>query len=82
MLALLQLAGVYEEAGLPAGVFNVVTGSGSEVGAYLTKHPMVDMVAMTGGIETGREVIHNSAERVKDIALELAARALQSSLTT
>ena len=74
VLALLQLAGVYEEAGLPAGVFNVVTGSGSEVGAYLTNHPMVDMVAMTGGIETGREVIHNSAERVKDIALELGGK--------
>lgn len=74
VLALLQLAGVYEEAGLPAGVFNVVTGSGREVGAYLTKHPDVDMVAMTGGIETGREVIENSAERVKDIALELGGK--------
>lgn len=73
-VTLLQLAGVYEEAGLPAGVFNVVTGSGSDVGAYLTKHPDVDMVAMTGGIETGREVIHNSADRVKDIALELGGK--------
>ena len=74
VLALLQLAGVYEEAGLPAGVFNVVTGSGAEVGAYLTKHPDVDMVAMTGGIDTGREVIRNSAERIKDIALELGGK--------
>lgn len=74
VLTLLQLAGVYEEAGLPAGVFNVVTGSGGDVGAYLTKHPDVDMVAMTGGIETGREVIHNSADRVKDIALELGGK--------
>lgn len=74
VLALLQLAGVYEEAGLPAGVFNVVTGSGGEVGAYLTRHPDVDMVAMTGGIETGREVIRNSADQVKDIALELGGK--------
>lgn len=74
VLTLLQLAGVYEEAGLPAGVFNVVTGSGGTVGAYLTKHPDVDMVAMTGGIETGREIIRNSAERVKDIALELGGK--------
>ncbi|MBQ3108007.1 MAG: aldehyde dehydrogenase [Clostridia bacterium] len=74
MLTLLQLAGVYEEAGLPAGVFNVVTGSGSEIGTYLTEHPDVDMVAMTGGTETGREVIRNSAEHVKDIALELGGK--------
>jgi betaine-aldehyde dehydrogenase len=74
VLALLQLAGVYEEAGLPAGVFNVVTGSGSEVGAYLTKHPGVDMVALTGGTDTGREIIKNSAELVKDIALELGGK--------
>lgn len=74
VISLLQLAGVYEEAGLPAGVFNVVTGSGSSVGAYLTKHPDVDMVAMTGGTSTGREVIRNSAERVKDIALELGGK--------
>ena len=74
VLSLLQLAGVYEEAGLPAGVFNVVTGSGGAVGAYLTKHPDVDMVAMTGGTSTGREVIRNSAERIKDIALELGGK--------
>lgn len=74
VLALLQLAGVYEEAGLPAGVFNVVTGSGSEVGAYLTKHPLVDMVALTGGKEAGKEIIKNSAEEVKDFALELGGK--------
>ena len=74
VLSLIQLASIYEEAGLPAGVFNVVTGSGNSVGTYLTKHPDVDMVAMTGGTSTGREVIRNSAERVKDIALELGGK--------
>lgn len=74
VLTLLQLAGVYEEAGLPAGVFNVVTGSGGTVGEYLTKHPDVDMVAMTGGTETGREVIRNGAEGIKDMALELGGK--------
>ncbi|WP_461810803.1 aldehyde dehydrogenase family protein [Faecalimonas sp.] len=74
VLTLLQLASVYEEAGLPEGVFNVITGSGNSVGAYLTKHPDVDMVAMTGGTSTGREVILNSADRVKDIALELGGK--------
>ena len=74
VLSLLQLAGVYEEAGLPAGVFNVVTGSGGSVGSYLTKHPDVDMVAMTGGTSTGRSVIQDSAEHIKDIALELGGK--------
>lgn len=74
VLSLLQLAGVYEEAGLPAGVINVVTGSGREVGNYLTTHPDVDMVAMTGGTDTGREIIKNSAEHIKDIALELGGK--------
>ena len=74
VLALLELASVYEEAGLPAGVFNVVTGSGSEVGAYITKHPLVDMVALTGGIEAGKEIMKNSVEHVKDFALELGGK--------
>lgn len=74
VLSLIQLASVYEEAGLPAGVFNVVTGSGNSMGAYLTKHESVDMVAMTGGTSTGREVIRNSADRIKDVALELGGK--------
>lgn len=74
IISLLQLASVYEEAGLPAGVLNVVTGSGSSVGAYLTKHTDVDMVAMTCSTTTGREAIRNSAERVKDLALELGGK--------
>ncbi len=74
VLSLLQLGGVYEEAGLPAGVFNVVTGSGSEVGAYLAKHPATDMVALTGGIESGREVLRNAVDDVKTVALELGGK--------
>ena len=74
VLALLQLGGLFKDAGVPDGVFNVLTGSGGEVGVYLTKHPDVDMVALTGGIEAGRQIIQNSAERVKDIALELGGK--------
>lgn len=51
---MLLMASVYEEAGFPAGVVNVVTGSGAEVGNYLVESDQVDMVSMTGGTATGR----------------------------
>jgi len=70
----LVLAEVFHEAGFPAGVFNVVTGSGRVVGNALVESPLVDMVAMTGGTETGREIIKHSAETIKDIALELGGK--------
>ena len=71
---MLQFGKILKEAGVPDGAFNVVTGSGEEVGAYLTKHEDVDMVALTGGIEAGRQIIHNSADKVKDFALELGGK--------
>ncbi|PYA61554.1 betaine-aldehyde dehydrogenase, partial [Serratia marcescens] len=52
-LTALKLAEIYTEAGLPDGVFNVVTGSGAEVGQYLTDHPGIAKVSFTGGGETG-----------------------------
>ena len=74
VLSMLLMAGVYEEAGFPAGVVNVVTGSGPEVGNYLVESDLVDMVSMTGGTATGREIITHSAKLVKDIALELGGK--------
>lgn len=74
VLSMLMLAGVYEEAGFPAGVVNVVTGSGAEVGNCLVESELVDMVSMTGGTETGRSIIGCSAKLVKDIALELGGK--------
>lgn len=71
---MLLMASVYEEAGFPAGVVNVVTGSGAEVGNYLVESDQVDMVSMTGGTATGREIITHSAKLVKDIALELGGK--------
>lgn len=73
-LSMLMIASVYEEAGFPAGVVNVVTGSGGEVGNCLVESPLVDMVSMTGGTATGREIIKHSAGLVKDIALELGGK--------
>lgn len=59
------------EAGLPAGVGNLVTGTGPEVGAVLTTDPRVDLVSFTGGLETGRSIMAAAAPTVKRVALEL-----------
>jgi len=73
-LSMLLMAEVFHEAGFPAGVVNVVTGSGSEVGDELVRSPLVDMVSMTGGTEVGKHIIGRSKDTVKDIALELGGK--------
>lgn len=62
------------EAGVPAGVANLVTGNGSEVGSILTSDPRVDMVSFTGGLETGKAVMAAGAGTVKKVALELGGK--------
>ncbi len=74
-LAALRLGELALEAGLPAGAFNVVTGSGTRIGDMLTAHPLVDKVAITGSTEVGRSVIRNSAVNIKRLALELGSKA-------
>ena len=73
-LSMLLIGEVFQEAGFPPGVVNVVTGSGAEVGNELVKSPLVDMVSMTGGTESGKQIIANSKDTVKDIALELGGK--------
>ena len=73
-MSMLLLAEVFDEAGFPPGVVNVVTGSGGEVGSALVKSPLVDMVSMTGGTETGRDVLRDSADTIKALALELGGK--------
>jgi betaine-aldehyde dehydrogenase len=70
----LELARVFEEAGLPKGVFQVVTGPGGEIGDYLAGHPDVDMVAFTGSVEVGKHIMRRAAENVKKIGLELGGK--------
>lgn len=72
--SMLAIAEVFHEAGLPAGVFNVVTGPGSSVGNALVESPLVDMVEMTGGTETGRALLTASAKTIKTLALELGGK--------
>jgi len=73
-LSLLALAGVFEEAGFPAGVVNVVTGPGAEVGEALARSPLVDMVSLTGGTDTGQRLLAACADTVKAVSLELGGK--------
>ncbi len=68
------LADVIEEAGLPAGVFNLVTGTGPVVGEALASHPEVDMISFTGSTRAGKRVSELAAQTVKRVALELGGK--------
>ncbi|GAA2658201.1 aldehyde dehydrogenase family protein [Paractinoplanes durhamensis] len=63
-----------DEAGVPAGVLNLVTGTGAEVGAAIAGHPGVDMVSFTGSTATGRAITHAAADRIARVALELGGK--------
>jgi phenylacetaldehyde dehydrogenase len=73
-LSVLYLAELVEQAGFPAGVYNVVTGYGESVGAYLSRHPGTDKVAFTGSTEVGRLIVHGAAESLKRVSLELGGK--------
>jgi len=68
------LAEVVEAAGLPRGVFNLVTGFGPSVGEALVKHPQVDMISFTGSTRAGKRISEVAAQTVKRVALELGGK--------
>ncbi|HXI37922.1 MAG TPA: aldehyde dehydrogenase family protein, partial [Burkholderiales bacterium] len=68
------LAEVMEAAGLPAGVFNLVTGYGQPAGEALVKHPGVDMISFTGSTRAGKRISELAAQSVKRVALELGGK--------
>jgi len=68
------LMGHLAEAGLPAGVGNLVLGAGAAAGAPLVEDPAVDLVSFTGGVQTGRHVMGAAAATVKRVALELGGK--------
>jgi betaine-aldehyde dehydrogenase len=70
----IMLMDTLTEAGLPAGVANLVTGAGPTVGAALTTDPRVDLVSFTGGLATGAAVMAAAAPTVKRVALELGGK--------
>ncbi|MGH9126695.1 MAG: aldehyde dehydrogenase family protein [Acidimicrobiales bacterium] len=73
-LSAFLLADVIDGAGLPAGVFNLVTGLGPVAGEALAAHPGVDMVSFTGSVPTGRRVSELAAATVKRVTLELGGK--------
>lgn len=73
-LSAIALAEILEEAGLPTGVFNLVLGNGAEVGKFLSEHPLVDMVSLTGSTAAGRAVASAAAGTLKRVALELGGK--------
>lgn len=67
-------AGIFEEAGLPAGVFNLVNGLGEEAGDALVKHPDVPLISFTGESSTGRLIFANAAPYLKGLSMELGGK--------
>lgn len=70
----LLLAEIVEAAGLPPGVFNVVTGKGSVIGQHLATHPDVDMISFTGSTHTGAALARDAAAQIKRVSLELGGK--------
>jgi aldehyde dehydrogenase (NAD+) len=68
------LAEAADEAKVPAGVFNLVPGTGPVVGAAIAGHPDVDMVSFTGSTATGRAISHAAADRIARVSLELGGK--------
>jgi len=73
-LSSLLFAEVLDEAGVPAGVFNLVNGDGPVVGAALSAHPDIDMVSFTGSTRAGVQVAKSAAATVKRVAQELGGK--------
>ena len=74
-LSALALAVLAEQAGVPKGVFNVVTGSARAIGGTLTASPVVRKISFTGSTEVGRELMRQSADTIKKLSLELGGNA-------
>jgi aldehyde dehydrogenase (NAD+) len=73
-LAGLELAGIFHESGLPAGVFNLVSGTGKVVGEAIAGHRDLDLVSFTGSVRAGRRVAEVAAATVKRVTLELGGK--------
>ena len=74
-LTTLELAKLTKKAGFPDGVFNVVTGTGDEIGVELARHPGIDMISLTGNAETGKKIMRLASENLKKVHLELGGKA-------
>lgn len=71
---LLELAKLLDQTSLPAGVINIVTGTGDEVGEALSSHPLVQKVSFTGSTVTGKKVLHNCSDQITQTTMELGGK--------
>ena len=73
-VTLLEFAKLVEKSGIPKGVVNVITGLGEPCGKALTTHELVEKIAFTGGPETAKHIVKNSAENLSQVSLELGGK--------
>lgn len=73
-LSMLRVAELATQAGVPDGVFNLVTGLGDECGRALVKHPLVNKVSFTGSTSTGKKIAVSAAQQLKRVSLELGGK--------
>ncbi len=73
-VTLLEFAKLIEKAGVPKGVINIITGLGEPCGKALTTHHLIERIAFTGGPETAKHIVKNSAENLSQVSLELGGK--------
>ena len=73
-VTLLEFAKLIEKTGIPKGVINIITGLGEPCGKALTTHNLVERIAFTGGPETAKHIVKNSAENLSQVILELGGK--------
>ena len=73
-ISAMLFAEMIDEAGFPAGVFNLVNGDGAGVGNHMSAHPDIDMISFTGSTRAGRLISKNAAETIKRVCLELGGK--------
>ena len=73
-VTLLEFGKLIEKTGIPKGVINIITGLGEPCGKALTTHHLVERIAFTGGPETAKHIVKNSAENLSQVSLELGGK--------
>jgi acyl-CoA reductase-like NAD-dependent aldehyde dehydrogenase len=71
---MLEFGRLFEEAGFPPGVVNIVTGHGEPCGRVLTSHPLVQRISFTGGPGSARHIVRNAADNFAEVSLELGGK--------